>query len=169
VARTRVFFVVGVCVLFLVGCTVTPRPVPTPTVNAVSVTSAASIEPPVSTFDLVCSTPSDGIKSWLAVNFTDLTDNDVTMVDVGVGMAPGSDWAVVALWRPDLSTAIDVYVDTWLTTMDGHTKWIEIGGTWQSSVSFGWVGISWTGDRLARGKEAQTMAIACVRNQLASG
>ena len=91
------------------------------------------------------------------------------MVDVGVGMTPGSDWAVVAVHTDDWPEIGKKLIETWLTTTDGYTKWINIGFTWDSEVSSGWRGVSWTGDRLARGKAAQAMAVTCLSSQLATG
>jgi len=177
--RALSLFVSVICVGLLVGCT-TPTPTPTqspaPTTAVVTPTPTPSAtstpEPPVSTFALVCVPPSDDVLSWLNDNgFPNLNTNNTTMVDVGVGTQPDSDWAVVAALLHDIQESGSPpvpFVQAWLTDLSsGSTRWIGLGqfdaihGTRYSFES-----TNWQGDRLARGKAALSMAVTRLMPQV---
>ena len=104
--------------------------------------------------------------SWLHTNgYPNIVTSDVTVVDVGVGLEVGSDWAVVAIRQRGPSTngtPAPLSIESWLASMTGDTKWLNIGGYWPGSYSVSWHSVLWTGDRLTRGKLAQHEAFTCL-------
>ncbi|MCL2652465.1 MAG: hypothetical protein FWD63_01580 [Propionibacteriaceae bacterium] len=128
----------------------------------------------MSTFSLACSPPTDAVMDWLrAQGDPNLSTDEVAVVHVGTGTAPGSDWWVVAAPSydfhfgptPGAVERTNMYAVTWLTD---STTWISLfNGQYVDengvfSAAKNWDNISWTGDRLARGQAAQDMVIACV-------
>lgn len=122
-------------------------------------------EPPVSTFALTCQPPTDTVLTWLRVSShadqgSSLDASQVSMVDVGTGTTAGSDWWIVAAPGSTFGKP-----STWLTnaparTSDAYAYWIPL---YSDTSSDPWnTNTNWTGDRLARGKQAQTKAISCL-------
>lgn len=172
------------------ACTAGPEPAPTPAsvvppaaaasptpavaspVTATpspAVTSAVTATPsPVVTGDLTCTPPDEHVLGWLRGRLrADLPESDVVMVEVGPGDDPGRTWWVVAARSySDSWGATEYNPVSFLTTApdgsaDGH--WIHVGRALQAPKgSTDWSKVSWTGDRLARGQQAQALALSCL-------
>ena len=152
------------------GAAASPSPVsvvaapPTP-----AVTSPATSTPgPVSTAELTCTAADEHVLSWLRERVGgEVPASDVVMVEVGPGNDPAQTWWVVAA---------GAYSDAWggpayhpisfLTTAPAgavDAEWIAIGrGLQMPEGSTDWSDVAWTGDRLARGQQAQALALSCL-------
>jgi predicted small lipoprotein YifL len=145
--------------LLLAGCGIAgPIPTPTSAPPRVRSTTPATPAPPVSTFALACVPPDDAVMTWLRnmpQGNPTLPASRVTMVDIGTGLQQGSDWWIVAAPSATAGTA-----NFWLTTAPASGgQWIGLGDGSQNSWD---QYVSWTGDRLARGHDAQNTAAACL-------
>ena len=135
-----------------------------------SVGSPAAAPPaPVPSSELTCVAPDERVLGWLHGKVRDdLPSSDVAMVEVGPGDDPTEVWWVVAARS---------YSDAWgqrgeynpvsfLTTAPsavGTGAWIDIGRALLAAEdSTDWSEVSWTGDRLARGQQAQALALSCL-------
>jgi len=89
------------------------------------------------------------------------------MVDVGVGLTPGSDWWVVTIYTPQNPDAGQAAGNFWSWVTDapsGGTLWIA---TLRSgSPASDWRNVSWTGERLTRARTAQNMTLTCLGSTL---
>lgn len=136
-----------------------PPPVPS---------SAAATPSPVSTGELTCVAPDEHVVAWLRGSLRDDPPvSDVVMVEVGPGDDPSRTWWVVAARSySDSWGAMEYNPVSFLTTApDGSAdgEWIHIGRALQAPQgSADWSKVSWTGDRLARGQQAQELALSCL-------
>jgi hypothetical protein len=90
------------------------------------------------------------------------------MVEVGPGDDPGDVWWVVATrgysdaWGVRGEYNPPSYLTTTPSGVDA-VKWIYVGRALQAPAgSTDWSAVSWTGERLERGKAAQAAAQACL-------
>lgn len=134
-----------------------------------AVTSSATATPGlVSTEELACAAADEHVLFWLRERVGgEVPASDVVMVEVGPGEEPTQTWWVVAARS---------YSDSWggpgynpisfLTTAPAgavDADWIAIGRALQAPEgSTDWSNVSWTGDRLARGQQAQALALSCL-------
>jgi hypothetical protein len=134
----------------------------------------------VSTFALVCKTPTKAVLAWLNGNGGQVDTGNVRMVDVGTGLQAGSDWWVVAAPTYDFGTddngnvfRSNKFIITWLT--DTPSQKNSVNATWISlyewpgtasktseKATVTWANVGWTGARLTRGQQAQTKAVGCL-------
>ena len=149
------------CAGVLAGCTA-PTPEPTPSRSVGSTVSGS----PVATDALVCEPLSPAASVWVEAAGGPIVASATTMIKVGQGDFFGEEWWVVAeRGTTDANgTPGQAVVNSWLTNMDSAvkasgTQWIFIGdGKWS------WSKVTWTGDRLARGIDAQALAISCLQD-----
>jgi hypothetical protein len=167
---------IALAALLLAGCTATaPEPTPTMEPTVPSPTPTPTPEPPVSTFALVCQPPTEQAIDWLRnvpQGDPDASTSDAVMVNVGTGVTPYSQWWVLAAPYHDVWG--DSYTGTWLVgsaTYPGTLDtWIVLFTTTPEDSAGkiqlvpDWQRVTWTGDRLARGQQAQAMAIGCLRS-----
>lgn len=148
------------------AATASPRPA---AASSVAATPAATTPVHVASPELTCVAPDEHVLGWLQGSLRDdLPASDAVMVEVGPGDNPSETWWVVAARS---------YSDAWgqkgeynpvsfLTTApndSGTGGWIAIGRALRAAQgSADWSGVSWTGDRLARGQQAQALALSCI-------
>lgn len=96
----------------------------------------------------------------------DLTPADLVTVEVGPGDDPGETWWIVATashsdaWG---SEGADTPLTFLSTAPSGGDTWINVSRALQAPVgSTDWSRVSWTGEKLARGQQAQALAISCL-------
>jgi hypothetical protein len=125
---------------------------------------------------LACIPPTPAVMDWLRgmvwyhlKGDSSLPRSDVTMVEVGPGNDPDETWWIVAAvsysdaWGP-----FEYEPVTFLTTTPGEEdprlgKWINVGRALRAPKgTYDWSNVSWTGERLARGKAAQAKALTCI-------
>lgn len=126
---------------------------------------------PLPTDALTCIPPTPAVMDWLRSNGDSaLPISDATMVEVGPGNDPDETWWIVA--AVSYSDAWGAYGEyepiTFLTTTPGEEnarlgKWINVGRANEAPKgTYDWSNVSWTGERLARGKTAQAKALTCI-------
>jgi hypothetical protein len=132
---------------------------------------------PLPTDALTCIPPTPAVMDWLrsmdwfrSKGDSSLPMSDVTMVEVGPGNDPDETWWIVA--AVSYSDAWGVRGEyepvTFLTTTPSEEnprrgKWINVGrAAGAPKGTYDWSNVSWTGERLARGKTAQAKALTCV-------
>ncbi|ADG73317.1 hypothetical protein Cfla_0400 [Cellulomonas flavigena DSM 20109] len=149
---------------------------PSPAVaGSVTATSTPTVAGPVtagpgpaSTEELTCAAPDEHVLGWLRTRVReDLPASDVVVVEVGPGDDPSRTWSVVAARSYSDSWGASEYnpVSYLTTAPDGavDADWIAIGRALQAPKgSVDWSKVSWTGDRLARGQQAQALALSCL-------
>ena len=160
---------------------VPPTPISTPRPSTSSAASHATQSPtasqseqlaPLPTQALTCIPPTPAVMDWLRSEgrgVSGLPRSDVTMVEVGPGNDPDETWWIVAAvsysdsWGP-----YEYEPETFLTTTPGEEdpglgKWIDVGRALNAPEgTYDWSNVSWTGERLARGKRAQAKALTCI-------
>ena len=134
---------------------------------------------------LTCQAPSNAVMDWLHDHGNkDLLTSEVAVVYAGEGNNPGENWWVVAAvsysdaWGgaqctgdpngPDRHCTFPRNDVSFLTNAPSTDKpsgdlWISIGrplGADPGSVD--WSNVSWTGERLSHGLEAQQAALSCL-------
>ncbi|GIG22108.1 hypothetical protein Cch01nite_28320 [Cellulomonas chitinilytica] len=142
------------------------------TTPAPSVAASPSPAAPVATSALVC-VPGDDDLDLTQLRRVggireDLAPSDFVMVEVGPGNDPQETWWVVA--APSYSDAWgdrDKYNPvSYLTTAPNGgpaPRWIYVGRALQAPAGTAdWSDVDWTGDRLARGQQAQALALSCL-------
>ena len=145
-----------------------PEPVPsmsppvtvvvTETVTPTRVTPSTP-QPPVATFALVCTAPSDYVVQTYPyansiANPPDKTE--MVLVEIGEGNTAGSDWWAVAALTPNWATE-------WITDAQSGsgTTWIQV----DNDSSTGWSSVHWSDERLARGWTAVDTAVNCLNQR----
>jgi hypothetical protein len=90
--------------------------------------------------------------------------DDVVMVAAGDGNRPGETWNVVALpmiSATDGKAVVQSYLTNAASTeQPSGEQWLDIG----TSATPNWSTVTWSGDRLSTGKNAQQIAFACLGN-----
>ncbi len=158
-------------VALLSACTAGLEPAPTaPAVPRPPVASSAPATPaPVASGELTCVAPDEQVLGWLHGRVRDdLPASDAVMVEVGPGDSPSETWWVVAArsYSDAWGQSGEYNPVTFLTTAaddSGAGRWIAVGRALGASKgSTDWSDVSWTGDRLARGQQAQALALSCL-------
>jgi len=153
-----------VLVGLLAGCTAGNAD-PAPMVTTGSSSTTASI--PTTPVDIpagACITPSDIVLSWVRSYSLDseYPASSIAEVNIGHGNIPGETWDIVAFSA--LSTATGAPLAwSYLTNANSITQpsgllWISIGTNFRSN----WANVSWSGERLSAGQDAQRTAFACL-------
>ena len=160
------------------GRAIAASEVPTEKPSTSSTASQATQNPsqpeqsaPPPTDALTCIPPTPAVMDWLrSTGDSALPISHATMVEVGPGNDPDETWWIVA--AASYSDAWGAYGEyepiTFLTTTPGEEnprlgKWINVGRALGAPKgTYDWSNVSWTGERLARGKTAQAKALTCI-------
>ena len=170
--RLEFCVVLVVASALMMGCAGSPKvtpsssqsPQPSPTVTLPSPASPTATtktsDPNVPTFEMVCEAPADAEMSWIDRNMNggkELPRKDAQRVKIGDGLTVGETWWVVG-WRSHVSGTYRIY--SYLTNASSPVK--PSGERWIPVSETDWSGVSWKGDRLARGQEALGLLLSCL-------
>jgi len=93
---------------------------------------------------------------------TRLQESDVSVVDVGSGNNEWERWSIVAvaMWSDGVSKIAYSYLTNFFSEAM-PTGGLYEGGVW-IDVTSTWSNVAWTGERLAKGENAQRVALSCL-------
>jgi hypothetical protein len=118
-----------------------------------------------------CVPADDRTLSWLRTRGAarpDLPASDVVMVEVGPGDDPHDEWWIVAArsYSDGWGAGREYNPLSFLTTVPSGAadeKWIFVGRALMAPAgSADWSAVSWTGQQLEHGRQAQGAALSCL-------